>query len=421
MTDTVRLNLQFNGKTLVFDRLYTHVNIATMTKDGPAYGAVKDGVIGVTDGRLAFVGRMADLPQNHSASEIINKHGQWVFPGFIDCHTHLVYGGNRAAEFEMRLKGSSYKEIAENGGGIISTVKATRTASEDELATAAAKRLCHMASGGVTTAEIKSGYGLTLNDELKMLRAAKKAGQMCDISVTTTLLAAHAVPPEFAGRADDYVTHICCDIIPETISQGCATAVDAFCETIAFTPKQISRVFDAAKKHGLAIKLHADQLSDLGGGGLAAKYGALSADHLEYASEASVQAMAKSGTVAVLLPGAFYVLGETQKPPVDLMRKHGVDMALATDSNPGSSPVSSIQLMLHMGCTLFDLTPEEALAGITRNAAKALGLGDRGTLEVGKRADMVFFDIEQPAELAYWVGGVVPSDIVRAPSSLTQS
>ena len=398
----------------MFDRLYTNLNIAAMTAGGAPYGTIRSGAIGVKDGRLVFVGPQAALPENHSATESIDADGKWVFPGFIDCHTHIVFGGNRAREFEMRLKGSSYKEIAENGGGILSTVKATRLASEDALAASAAKRLCRLASGGVTVVEIKSGYGLTLDDELKMLRAAKKAGQMCDIRVTTTLLAAHAVPPEFTGDSDGFVTHICRDIIPVAAETGLADAVDAFCETIAFSPEQVARVFDAAKKHGLKVKLHADQLSDLSGGELAANYGALSADHLEYASEASIKAMAKSGTVAVLLPGAFYVLGESKCPPVDLMRANGVDIALATDANPGSSPVSSLQLMLHMGCTLFGLTPEEALAGITRNAAKALGLDDCGTLEIGKRADMVFFDIGEPAELAYWVGGMEPADIVRA-------
>ena len=398
----------------MFDRLYTNLNIAAMTKDGAPYGTIRDGAIGVKGGRLAFVGSKADLDENHSGIESFDCGGNWVFPGFIDCHTHLIFGGNRSSEFEMRLKGNSYKDIAESGGGIISTVKATRAASEDELAATAAKRLCRMAEGGVTCVEIKSGYGLTLEHELKMLRAAKKAGQMCDIRVTATLLAAHAVPPEFAGDTDGFVTHICRDIIPATAATGLAEAVDAFCESIAFTPDQVSQVFEAAKKHGLNVKLHADQLSDLSGGKLAANYGALSADHLEYASESSVQAMAKSDTVAVLLPGAFYVLQESKKPPVDLIRKYGVDMALATDFNPGSSPVGSLQLMLHMGCTLFGLTVEEALAGITRNAAKALGMDDCGTLEIGKRADMVFFDIAEPAELAYWVGGVEPTDIVRA-------
>ena len=398
----------------MFDRLYTNLNIATMTAGDVPYGTVQNGAIGVKDDRLAFVGLEADLPENHSAAESINCNGQWAFPGFIDCHTHLVFGANRAREFEMRLKGSSYKEIAESGGGILSTVKATRAASEDELAASAAKRLCHMAKGGVTTVEIKSGYGLTLDDELKMLRAAKKAGQKCDIRVTTTLLAAHAVPPEFAGDTEGFVTHVCRDIIPATAATGLADAVDAFCESIAFSPEQVARVFLAAKKHGLKAKLHADQLSDLSGGELAAKYGALSADHLEFTSEASIKAMAKSGTVAVLLPGAFYVLGETKKPPIELMRQHDVDMALATDMNPGSSPVGSLQLMLNMGCTLFGLTAEEALAGVTRNAAKALGMDDIGTLEVGKRADMVLFDITEPAELAYWVGGVEPTDRVRA-------
>lgn len=397
----------------MFDRLYTNVNIAAMTKGGSPYGTIKDGAIGVKDGRLAFVGLEADLPASHGA-EPEDCGGRWVFPGFIDCHTHIVFGGNRAREFELRLEGASYEEIARAGGGILSTVKATRAASFEELTVSASKRLRRLADEGVTTVEIKSGYGLTLDHEIKMLKAAKAAAHSCGIGVTTTFLGAHALPPEYAGDSAGYIEHICCDMIPAIAEAGLADAVDAFCEGIGFTADETARVFDAAKKHGLPVKLHAEQLSDLSGAALVAEYDGLSADHLEYASAESISAMAKSGTVAVLLPGAFYTLSETKRPPIEMMRERGVDMALATDANPGSSPVLSLQLMLHMGCTLFGMTPEEAVAGITRNAAKALGLSDRGTLEVGKRADLVFFDIEEPAELAYWVGGVKPSKIERA-------
>lgn len=398
----------------MFDRLYSNLNIAAMTTGGAPYGAILDGAIGVKDGRLAFTGPAAELPEG--AAEVAEDcGGQWVFPGFIDCHTHLVFGGNRAREFEMRLNGKSYEEIARAGGGIISTVRATRTASLEDLTVSATKRLKYLAAGGVTTVEIKSGYGLAIEDEIKMLKAAAHAAENCAISVSLTFLGAHALPPEFAGDSDGYIDHICCDMIPAIADTGLAHSVDAFCEGIGFSREQTKRVFDAAKTHGLKVKLHAEQLSDLSGAELAAEYDALSADHLEYVSEKSIKAMAKAGTVAVLLPGAYYVLNETKKPPVELMRAAGVDIALATDANPGSSPVFSLQLMLHMGCTLFGLTPEEALAGITRNAAKALGMPDRGTLEVGNRADMVFFDIDEPAELAYWVGGLPPSKIIKAP------
>jgi len=398
----------------VFDRLYVNIHIAAMTKGEARYGAIRDGAIGIKGGRIAFVGETCDLPEGHDPSCAQDGDGAWVLPGFIDCHTHLVFGGNRAREFEMRLEGASYEDIAKAGGGILSTVKATRAASLDALTASATKRLNRLAADGVTTVEIKSGYGLTLGDEIKMLKAAKTAGLTAGVHIETSFLGAHALPPEYAGDPDGYIDHIVTVMIPAIAKMGLASAVDAFCETIGFSAEQTARVFDAAKVHGLNVKLHADQLNDLSGGALAARYGALSADHLEYASETTIAAMAAADTVAVLLPGAYYTLGETQHPPVAAMRKHGVDMALATDANPGSSPVSSLQLMLHMGCTLFGLTPEEALAGITRNAAKALGLEDRGTLEVGKRADLVFFDIGDPAELAYWVGGVPPTQIVRA-------
>ncbi|MEX0298612.1 MAG: imidazolonepropionase [Kordiimonas sp.] len=406
-----RANTQ--GKKSVFDRLYTNLNIATMAKDKANYGVIHKGAIGVTDGRLEFVGSETELP-SHNAESREDCGGQWVFPGFIDCHTHIVFGGNRAREFEARLNGVSYETLARQGGGILSTVNATRKATVEELTTSAVKRLKYLAADGVTTVEIKSGYGLSFEDEKKMLRAAKAAAAEVGLSVRTTFLGAHALPPEYSGDADGYIDHICEMMLPAIAKMGLADAVDAFCEGIGFSYEQTERLFETAKRHGMPVKLHAEQLSDLSGAELAAKYGALSADHLEYASAKSVKAMADAGTVAVLLPGAFYVLGETKRPPVEMMRAEGVDIALATDANPGSSPVLSLQLMVHMGCTLFGLTPEEAIAGITRNAAKALGLNDRGTLEIGKRADMVFFDIEEPAELAYWVGGQKPSKVTRA-------
>ncbi len=406
-----RANTQ--GKKSVFDRLYTNLNIATMAKNKTNYGVIHKGAIGVTDGRLAFVGPETDLP-SHKAESREDCAGQWAFPGFIDCHTHIVFGGNRAREFEARLNGVSYETLARQGGGILSTVNATRKASVEELTASAVKRLKYLAADGVTTVEIKSGYGLSFDDEKKMLRAAKAAAAEVGLSVRTTFLGAHALPPEYAGDADGYIDHICEMMLPAIAKMGLADAVDAFCEGIGFSYEQTERLFETAKRHGMPVKLHAEQLSDLSGAELAAKYGALSADHLEYASAKSIKAMAEADTVAVLLPGAFYVLGETKRPPVEMMRAEGVDIALATDANPGSSPVLSLQLMIHMGCTLFGLTPEEAIAGITRSAAKALGLDDRGTLEAGKRADMVFFDIEEPAELAYWVGGQKPSRIIRA-------
>jgi len=399
----------------MFDTLLRNVNIATMTEGGVAYGAIMNGAIGVKDGRLAYVGTLEDMPAGASADEEISGDGMWAFPGFVDCHTHIVYGRNRAREFEERLNGVSYEEIARRGGGILSTVTNTRAASVDDLTASAVKRLRRLAADGVTTLEIKSGYGLTLEDEIKMLLAAKAAAKEVGLRVHTTFLGAHALPPEFKNDKDGYINHVCDVMIPAVAKKGLADAVDAFCEGIAFSPDQTARVFDAAKAHGIRVKLHADQLSDLSGGALAANYQALSADHLEYASAESVRAMAEAGTVAVLLPGAFYVLQETKRPPVEMMRKAGVRMALATDANPGSSPVLSLQLMLHMGCTLFGLTPEEALQGITINGARALGLdGELGTLEVGKKADFLLFDISEPAELAYYVGGVAPSRIFTA-------
>ena len=397
-----------------FETLYRNVRIATMVKGDMPYGMIEQGAIGVKSGRIAYIGPEVDLPSTDT-EETKDCRGMLALPGFIDPHTHIVFGGNRAIEFEKRLNGASYEEIARAGGGILSTVNATRAASLDELTESATKRLLKLKAEGVTTAEIKSGYGLTYDDEKKMLRAAKAAGKEAGIDIKTTFLGAHALPPEFAGDKEGYIDHICEMMLPALAKVGIVDAVDAFCEGIGFSYGQTKRVFETAERFGIPVKLHADQLSDLSGGKLAAEFNALSADHLEYASAESVTAMAEAGTVAVLLPGAYYTLSETKRPPVEMMRQAGVDMALATDANPGSSPVQSLQLMLHMGCTLFGLTPEEAIAGITRNAAKALGLqDDRGTLEAGKRADILLFDIETPAELCYWVGGQIPSEIISA-------
>lgn len=391
----------------LWDTLWVDVNLATMVGGTVPYGAVRDGAVGISEGRLSFVGPRKDLPGSPErvAREVRSGQGRWISPGLIDCHTHLVYGGNRAHEFERRLAGTSYEEIARAGGGILSTVKATREATEAQLLTSALSRLDRLLAEGVTTVEIKSGYGLDLPTELKMLRVARRLGEERRVSVRTTLLGAHALPPEYAGRPDDYIEWVCRELIPAAAAEGLADAVDAFCETIGFTPEQTALVFEAAAAHGVPVKLHAEQLSDQGGAQLAARYNAVSADHLEYVSPEGVEAMAKSGTVAVLLPGAFYVLNETRKPPVEIFRRHGVPMAVSTDCNPGTSPVTSLLLMVNMACVLFGLTVDESLAGVTRNAARALGLSEsRGTLEVGKMADLAVWDIESPADLAYAVG-----------------
>lgn len=391
-----------------WDSVWRQADIATMAATGEdGFGAIHNGAIAIKNGRIAWIGPAAALPKDgigpHTAMHDLN--GGWITPGLIDCHTHLVYGGNRAHEFELRLNGASYEEIARAGGGIRSTVTATRAASEDELIRQGERRLRAMLAEGVTTIEIKSGYGLDLDNELKCLRVARRLGEQHPVRVRTTLLAAHALPPEYAADADGYIDLVCDRIIPAAAQAGLADAVDAFCEGIGFTPEQTRRVFEAARRHNLPVKLHAEQLSNLGGAALAAAFGALSADHLEYLDEAGAQAMAKAGTVAVLLPGAFYMLRETQLPPIDLLRRHGVAMAVSTDCNPGTSPVTSLLLMLSMACTLFRLTPAEALAGMTRQAARALGLqGETGTLEAGKTADFVIWDIDRPAALAYQVG-----------------
>ncbi len=385
--------------------LWTNARIATLAADAAApYGLVEDGALVVEDGHIAWVGPRADLPARwRTGAHERDAGGALLTPPLVDYHTPLVYGGNRDGEFEARLQGASYEEIARAGGGILSTVRATRAASEEELLAQARARLRALRAEGVATVEIKSGYGLSLEAEAKCLRVARRLGQEEGVTVRTTFLGAHALPPEFAGRADDYVAQVCA-MLPVLHAQGLVDAVDAFCESIAFSPAQVRRVFEAAQALGLPLKLHAEQLSDSAGAELAASLGALSCDHLEWLGESGARAMARAGTVAVLLPGAFYFLRETRLPPVALLREHGVPIALSTDCNPGSSPCTSLLLMLNMACTLFRLTPQEALAGVTRNAARALGLADRGVLAPGLRADFALWDVASPAELAYAFG-----------------
>ncbi len=389
--------------SIACDRMWHNARLATMSAQvGSTAGIIEDGVIACRDGRIVYAGPKANAP-DFSAREVVDCKGRWITPGLIDCHTHLVHAGNRAAEFELRLAGASYEEIARAGGGIVSTMQATRAASEADLVASALPRLDALLAEGVTTIEIKSGYGLTLDDELKMLRAARALGKLRSVTVRTTLLAAHALPPEYAGNADSYIEHICEAIIPAAV--GLADAVDGFCEGIGFTAAQMTRVFAAAKAHGLPVKLHAEQLSNSHGAALAASFGALSADHLEHLDEAGIAAMAHAGTVAVLLPGAYYFTRETLPPPVAKLRAAGVPIALATDCNPGTSPLTSLLLAMNMGATLFRLTVEECLASVTREAARALGLLDQtGTLEVGKACDLAIWDIERPAELVYRIG-----------------
>lgn len=390
-----------------WDTLFIDCRLATLTDNGAAYGAIENAAIGWKDGVIVFAGSMRDLPgaPESLSGTIQSQHGAWVTPGLIDCHTHLVFAQNRADEFERRLQGESYEAIARAGGGILSTVRATRAVSEDSLFEQSLPRARDLLADGATTLEIKSGYGLDIDTELKMLRVARRIGAELRITVRTTLLALHAMPPEFVDRRADYLAFVCDGLLPAAKQEGLADAVDAFCEGIGFTPPEVRRVFERAAELDLPIKLHADQLSDLDGAALAARYRALSADHLECANAQGVEAMADAGTVAVLLPGSFYTLRETRTPPIDALREHGVPMAVATDLNPGTSPLRSLRLAISMACTLFRLTPEEALRGATLNAAHALGFTDRGTLEIGKRADLVVWNIEQPAELAYWIGG----------------
>jgi len=385
-------------------RVFVDLTVATMGATQTAYGLIEDAAIAVSDGRIDWVGARNDLPAQYATLAQQPLGGRLVTPGLIDCHTHIVHGGERAVEFEMRLNGASYEEVARAGGGIVSTVKATRAASEDLLLADALRRVDVLMSEGLTSIEIKSGYGLDIETELRMLRVARAVMANRPIRVKTTFLGAHATPADYAGCNDAYIDEVCIPALRAAHGEGLVDAVDGFCEGIAFQPDQIARVFDVARELGLPVKLHAEQLSNLGGAKLAASYGALSADHIEYLDEDGVMAMAKAGTVAVILPGAFYTLRETQEPPIDLLRKHGVPMALATDINPGSSPLNSLLLTLNMGCTLFRMTPEEALRGATANAARALGLTDVGTIAPGMRADMAVWDIKHPAELAYRIG-----------------
>ena len=387
--------------------IWTNCRAATMAPSAEhAHGLISDAALVVEGDTLAWVGPRADVPTDLLARCMVQHDagGVLITPGLIDCHTHLVYGGDRAHEFELRLNGASYEEIARAGGGIASTVQATRAASAAELQASSSRRLQQLVGEGVTTIEIKSGYGLALEHERKCLQVARALGQTHAVEVRTTFLGAHAVPPEFAGRMDDYVDAVL-HMLPILHAEGLVDAVDGFCERIAFSTTQMERVFAAAKGLGLPVKLHAEQLSDSGGAQLAARYHAQSADHLEWLSDEGAGAMAATGTVAVLLPGAFYFLRETKLPPIAMLRAHGVPMAISTDSNPGSSPCTSLLLMLNMACTLFRLTPEEALAGVTRHAASALGLRDRGVLAAGKRADFVLWNVHHPAELAYALGG----------------
>ncbi|MGR3637895.1 MAG: imidazolonepropionase [Shimia sp.] len=383
--------------------LLTNATLATMTGDDP-YGLIADGAIAIEGERIVWAGALADLPAGYAKLQSQDLGGRLVTPALIDCHTHIVAGGNRAREFEMRLHGASYEEIARAGGGIVSTVKATRAASEEELLADALPKVDALIAEGTTLIEIKSGYGLDLETELKMLRVARRIEGARAIRVTTTFLGAHAVPPEYAGQGDIYIDTVCTPALRAAHAEGLVDAVDGFCEGIAFQPEQIARVFDVAHELGLPVKLHAEQLSNLGGAKLAASYAALSADHIEYLDEDGVAAMASAGTAAVMLPGAFYTLRETQVPPIEVLRKHDVPMALATDANPGSSPLTSLLLAMNMGCTLFRMTPEEALAGVTRNAGLALGATDCGTIEENKRADLAVWDVSHPAELAYRIG-----------------
>ena len=435
-----------------WDTLWINLKLATMDTDCPgAYGIVDgEGALGIKDGLIAWVGPMADLPvsagraaySSDTAStanaggtaldghlsdgpapdcNVFDGEGRWVTPGLIDCHTHLVHGGNRSGEFEQRLTGVDYEEIARRGGGILSTVRATREADEQALLASAARRLHHFLEEGVTAIEIKSGYGLDMDTELKMLRVARALGDQYPVAVSTTFLGAHTLPPEYPA-ADAYIDFLCTSVLPEVARLRLADAVDVFCEGIGFDLAQTRRLFTAARERGLPLKIHAEQLSNMGGAALAAEMGALSADHLEYLDDEGVAAMAAAGTVAVLLPGAFYFLRETRYPPIAALRRAGVPIAIASDCNPGTSPVESLLLMLNMACTLFRMTPEEALAGVTRNAARALGcLNERGTLAVGKRADLVFWDIEHPAELAYRIGGNPCQRVVLAGKTVLEN
>lgn len=383
--------------------LLTNAQLATMTGPHP-YGLQSDGSVVIEDETIVWAGLTSDLPQKHNGHNAIDLGGALVTPGLIDCHTHLVHGGNRAREFEMRLEGASYEELARAGGGIVSTVKATRDASFENLVASALPRLESLISEGVCTIEIKSGYGLDQDNELKMLRVARHLETLRPVRIKTSFLGAHAVPIEYVGRADDYITDVCLPTLEAAFKEGLVDAVDGFCEGIAFDPQQIELVFKKAKELGLPVKLHAEQLSNIGGTQLVAKYGGLSADHIEYADDDDARALAQAGTIAVILPGAFYTLREKHSPPIQSLRTHGVPIALATDCNPGSSPLTSVLLTMNMACTLFRMTPEESLTGITTNAARALGLSDSGKIAAGYRADLCVWDVKHPAELSYKIG-----------------
>lgn len=386
---------------LIFDKLIINTNIATMAEPDD-YGIIENGSVGIIDGEIAYIG---ETEKNLKAKEIVDANGQWLLPGLIDCHTHLVYGGNRANEFEMRLNGAAYEDIAKAGGGILSSVQATRKASEQELFDSSAKRLESLLAEGVTTIEIKSGYGLDLQTELKMLRVAKQLSEKYPVRVVPTFLGAHALPPEYKDNSDGYIDLVCNEMIPTVAEERLADCVDVFCENIGFSYQQTEKVFKSAQKHGLKVKLHAEQLSDQNGASLVAKYNGLSADHLEYLSESSIKQMAKHGTIATLLPGAFYFLRETKLPPIQALRDANVPIAIATDHNPGTSPCLSVLLMMNMACTLFKMTPLEALQGVTINAAKALGLHNEiGSIELGKKAELVLCNIEHPNQLSYQFG-----------------
>ena len=389
-----------------WDSLWINIHLASMDNAVSGYGEISDAAIAVRDGKIAWIGKQADLPAGYVAAKTHDGKGCWLTPGLIDCHSHLVYAGNRSNEFEARLNGVAYEEIARQGGGIVSTVRATRAASEDELLAQSLPRLHAMLAEGITTLEIKSGYGLDLETEARILRVARRIGREFPLRVKTTFLGAHALPPEYAGRADDYIDLVCQHMLPALVAENLVDAVDVFCEKIGFSSAQTERVFQAAQAHGLPVKLHAEQLSDQGGAALTASYHGLSADHLEYLSDEGIAAMAVSGTVAVLLPGAFYFLRETKYPPLQALRDAAVPIAIATDCNPGTSPMTSLLLAMNMACTLFRMTPLEALRGTTCHAARALGLHEEtGSLAVGKSADFALWAIARPADLAYHIAG----------------
>jgi imidazolonepropionase len=400
----------------LYDTLWTDARLATMTPGGVAYGAIEDGALAARDGAIAWIGPRADLPDapERLAQRVIRAEGRWITPGLIDPHTHLVFGGDRVGDFERRVAGQSYVAAASGGSGIAHTVAMTRASDEEMLYRDAARRLRTMIANGTTTVEIKSGYGLDVDTELRLLRVARRLGRDLGVTVRTTYLGAHVVPPEYAERREDYLELVCERMPPRVAREGLADAVDVFCDSIAFTPAETARVLNAARRLGLAVKVHADQIADTGAAALAAHYGALSADHIEHASEEGIAALAAAGTVAVLLPGAYYYLRETRKPPVDVLRAHGVPMALATDCNPGTSPVLTLPTVLNMACVLFGLTPQESVAGATRNAARALGLNDRGELRVGARCDLALWDAASPAELCYWLGASPCAGVVVA-------